>query len=47
MNTNVDAGRRLDNLPIGKFHRRLVVLVGLGMFWDAFDNKLSSAAGPA
>ncbi|MDF3311205.1 MFS transporter [Rhodococcus sp. T2V] len=41
--TNVNAGLRLDNLPIGKFHRRLVVLVGLGMFWDAFDNTLSSA----
>ena len=43
MNTHVNAGLRLDSLPIGKFHRRLVLLVGLGMFWDAFDNKLSSA----
>lgn len=43
MNTHVNAGPRLDNLPIGKFHRRLVLLVGLGMFWDSFDNTLSSA----
>jgi MFS transporter, putative metabolite:H+ symporter len=43
MSTHVNAGRRLDNLPIGKFHRRLVLLVGLGMFWDSFDNTLSSA----
>jgi putative MFS transporter len=43
MSTVVDAGRRLDTLPIGKFHRRLVILVGLGMFWDSFDNTLSSA----
>ncbi|MDR6508367.1 MFS transporter [Arthrobacter oryzae] len=43
MNTHVNAGLRLDSLPIGKFHRRLVLLVGLGMFWDAFDNKISSA----
>ncbi|MDV6281762.1 MFS transporter [Rhodococcus jostii] len=43
MNTHVNAGLRLDDLPIGKFHRRLVVLVGLGMFFDSFDNTLSSA----
>ncbi|OZC57146.1 MFS transporter [Rhodococcus sp. RS1C4] len=43
MSTRMDAGRRLDNLPMGKFHRRMIILVGLGMFWDAFDNKLSAA----
>ncbi|WP_082544368.1 MULTISPECIES: MFS transporter [unclassified Rhodococcus (in: high G+C Gram-positive bacteria)] len=43
MDTHIDAGSRLDNLPLGKFHRRLIILVGLGMFWDAFDNKLSAA----
>jgi MFS transporter, putative metabolite:H+ symporter len=43
MNTHVNAGLRLDNLPIGKFHRRFVLLVGLGMFCDSFDNTLSSA----
>jgi putative MFS transporter len=43
MNTHVNAGLRLDSLPIGKFHRRFVLLVGLGMFCDSFDNTLSSA----
>lgn len=43
MSTHVNAGPRLDSLPIGKFHRRLVLLVGLGMFIDSFDNTLSSA----
>ena len=43
MSTHVAAGQRLDNLPIGKFHRHLMLLVGLGMFFDSFDNTLSSA----
>jgi putative MFS transporter len=43
MSTHVAAGVRIDNLPIGKFHRHLMVLVGLGMFFDSFDNTLSSA----
>ncbi|OZC61973.1 MFS transporter [Rhodococcus sp. 06-470-2] len=43
MSTRIDVGRRLDNLPMGRFHRRMIILVGLGMFWDAFDNKLSAA----
>ncbi|MEV6647740.1 MFS transporter [Amycolatopsis sp. NPDC051371] len=43
MTTNASAGLRLDNLPIGKFHRRLALLVGLGMFFDSFDNTLSAA----
>lgn len=43
MNTTVNAGQRLDNVPIGKFHRRFILLVCLGMFWDSFDNTLSAA----
>ncbi|WP_138445483.1 MFS transporter [Sinomonas susongensis] len=43
MKTHVNAGLRLDNLPISKFHRRMVLLVGLGMFFDSFDNTLSSS----
>ena len=43
MSTHVSADVRLDNLPIGRFHRRLAVLAGLGMFFDSFDNTLSSA----
>ncbi|MFC6066979.1 MFS transporter [Streptomyces ochraceiscleroticus] len=43
MNTRVNAGQRLDSLPIGKFHRRMALLVGLGMYVDSFDNKISSS----
>jgi putative MFS transporter len=39
----VNAGPRLDALPIGRFHRRVMVLVGLGIFFDAFDNTLSGS----
>ncbi|WP_442737975.1 MFS transporter [Streptomyces pseudogriseolus] len=42
MGTHSDVGRRLDSLPIGRFHRRLALLVGLGLFCDSFDNTLSA-----
>ena len=41
--TAVNAGQRLDALPIGRFHRRIMILVGLGIFFDAFDNTLSGS----
>ena len=41
MHAQRSAGSRLDNLPIGRFHRRFVLLVGLGMVFDSFDNTLS------
>lgn len=31
------AGARLDRLPLGRFHRRVMMLVGIGMFFDGFD----------
>jgi MFS transporter, putative metabolite:H+ symporter len=31
------AAQRLDRLPTSAFHRRLAVLIGLGLFFDAFD----------
>ena len=37
------AGHRLDAVPIGKFHRRFILLVCLGIFWDSFDNTLSAS----
>jgi MFS transporter, putative metabolite:H+ symporter len=43
MTTHVNSGLRLDNVPISRFHRRLALLVGLGLFFDSFDNTLSSA----
>ena len=43
MINKVNAGARLDRLPIGPFHTRVLWLVGLGMFFDSFDNTLSSS----
>jgi MFS transporter, putative metabolite:H+ symporter len=37
MVTSVNAGSRLDRLPVGSFHRRIMMLVGIGMFFDGFD----------
>src|SRR3978361_211738 len=37
MVTSVNAGGRLDRLPIGPFHYRIMVLIGIGMFFDGFD----------
>ena len=36
-NQGVNAGPRLDRLPLSAFHKRLFALVGLGMFFDGFD----------
>lgn len=33
----VNAGGRLDRLPIGPFHYRVMWLIGIGMFFDGFD----------
>ena len=35
--TSVNVGARLDRLPIGPFHYRVMWLIGLGMFLDGFD----------
>ena len=43
MSAHHTAGHRLDAVPIGKFHRRFIVLVCLGIFWDSFDNTLSAS----
>ncbi len=37
MPSSVNAGARLDRLPIGPFHRRILILIGIGMFFDGFD----------
>ncbi len=39
---SVNAGARLDRLPISRFHRRVFALVGIGMFLDGFDIYLAS-----
>ena len=39
----VNAGARLDRLPVALFHRRLLRLVALGMFFDFFDNAMMAS----
>src|SRR3984957_15195835 len=42
MNRPVNAAARLDRLPTGPFHWRVLRLVGAGMFFDSFDNSMMS-----
>ena len=37
MPTAVNAGARLDRLPISSFHHRIFWLIGAGMFFDGYD----------
>src|SRR5471030_1755804 len=37
MTQAVNAGARLDRLPISSFHYRIFWLVGAGMFFDGYD----------
>ena len=32
-----DIGRRLDHLPIGPMHRKVVVAIGLGLFFEVYE----------
>ena len=41
MPNNVNAGARLDRLPTSAFHRRILWLIGGGMFLDSFDIYLA------
>lgn len=34
-------GARMDRLPITPTHRRLTLVIGIGLFFDSFDNHLS------
>jgi MFS family permease len=50
--TLVDASTRtldaqLDRLPVGRTHRRVVVAVGLGLFFDMYEVFLSGSMGAA
>jgi putative MFS transporter len=42
MMSQVNAGARLDRLPSSAFHRRILWLIGLGIFFDSFDISLQS-----
>ena len=33
----VNAGARLDRLPLSSFHKRIFWLIGAGMFFDGYD----------
>jgi putative MFS transporter len=37
MGTTVNAGARLDRLPVSSFHYRIFWLIGAGMFFDGYD----------
>jgi MFS transporter, putative metabolite:H+ symporter len=39
----VNAGPRLDRLPISRFHRQIVTLIGIGMFFDGYDVYVASS----
>jgi MFS transporter, putative metabolite:H+ symporter len=39
----INAGPRLDRLPLGAFHRRILALIAAGMFFDAFDIYLQGS----
>ena len=41
MTSTLHAGARLDRLPISSFHRRILWLIGGGMFLDSFDIYLA------
>ncbi|MGI4837900.1 MAG: MFS transporter [Janthinobacterium lividum] len=41
MTSTVNAGARLDRLPTSSFHRRILWLIGGGMFLDSFDLYLA------
>src|ERR1700755_3243519 len=38
----INAGARLDRLPMSRFHRRIMWLIGIGMFFDGFDIYIAS-----
>jgi MFS family permease len=42
-----DIGRRLDRLPVGRVHRRVVVAIGLGLFFEVYEIFLSSTIATA
>ena len=42
MTPRYTAAERLDRIPAGRFHRRILWLIGGGMFLDNFDSTLSA-----
>jgi MFS transporter, putative metabolite:H+ symporter len=44
---SVNAGARLDRLPVGPFHYGIFWLVGAGMFFDGYDLYVGTNVLPA
>jgi putative MFS transporter len=42
-----DIGRRLDRLPVGRIHRKIVVAIGLGLFFEVYEIFLSGTIATA
>jgi putative MFS transporter len=42
-----DIGRRLDHLPVGRVHRKVVIAIGLGLFFEVYEIFLSSTIATA
>ena len=40
-------GRRLDHLPVGRIHRKIVIAIGLGLFFEVYEIFLSSTIATA
>jgi putative MFS transporter len=45
--SRVDIGRRLDVLPVGSVHRKIVVAIGFGLFFEVYEIFLSSSIATA
>jgi MFS transporter, putative metabolite:H+ symporter len=45
--TATDIGSQLDALPVGRVHRRIVVAIGLGLFFEVYEIFLSSSIATA
>jgi len=45
--TTYSAAARLERLPLGRFHRRFIVLVSLGCWFDVFDIFMMAYLGAA
>lgn len=45
--THSDIGSQLDALPVGRVHRRIVVAIGLGLFFEVYEIFVSSSIATA
>ena len=45
--TSLSIAKRIEQLPLGRFHRRFIALVSLGTFFDLYDIFIVAYAGAA